>query len=312
MSHRIVLGVDGGATKTLCLALDRDRRVLGEGRAGASNRNSVGDGAARANLAAAIAGALGEAGRTAEDVDAICVGMAGVDRPAERAAVATWLAELLPGALAEIENDALIALAGASDGDLFGVVVVSGTGMIVYGVNRAGERRRAGGWGALIDLHGSGYAMGVAALRAMARAADGIDAPTLLTGAILRHLQLTEIGQLIPWVYVDLTWARFAELAPVVVMCADSGDVAAQSIVNQTAHGLAEAVAPVVRGLGLSDEPFPLVLAGGNLRPGPVYAQLTEQIRLAWPQADIVAAGPPALGAALRASYLRQARQLRL
>ncbi|MCL4863004.1 MAG: hypothetical protein KJZ93_26575 [Caldilineaceae bacterium] len=312
MSNRIVLGVDGGATKTLCLALDRDRRVLGEGRAGASNRNSVGDDAARANLAAAITGALGEAGRTAEDVDAICVGMAGVDRPAERAAVAVWLAELLPDALAEIENDALIALAGANDGALFGVVVVSGTGMIVYGVNRAGERRRAGGWGALIDLHGSGYAMGVAALRAMARAADGIDPPTLLTGAVLRHLQLTGVDQLIPWVYADLTWARFAELAPVVVMCAGRGDTAAQSIVNQTAHGLAEAAAPVVRGLGLSDEPFPLVLAGGNLAAGPVHLRLTEQIRLAWPQADVIAAGPPALGAALRASYLRQARQLRL
>lgn len=307
MSNRIVLGVDGGATKTLCLALDRHQRVLGEGRSGATNRHSVGDDVARANLAAAVSGALHGAGRSAEDVAAICVGMAGVDRTAERATVEAWLADLLPGVMTEIQNDALIALAGANQGELFGVVVVSGTGMIVYGVNRAGERRRAGGWGALIDLHGSGYAIGVAALRAIARAADGIDPPTALTDAMLGHLQLTQVEQLIPWVYADLTWARFAELGPVVMQCADAGDAAALSIVKQSADGLAEVVAPVIRGLRLGEERFPLVLAGGNLGPGRLRSQLMEQLQMLSPQAEVMSASaPPALGAALRALHLHQ------
>jgi N-acetylglucosamine kinase-like BadF-type ATPase len=259
----------------------------------------VGEEQAQANLKTAIYAALAAAGLDASAVTGVCAGMAGVDRPHERAVVAQWLDALLPGAPALIENDAMIALASGTEGMLFGVVAISGTGMIVYGVDSAGQRRRAGGWGALLDEHGSGYAMGVAALRAVAQAVDGTRPATRLQPAILSHLGLQRPQDLINWTYRDLTWARFADLAPIVMQCAETGDESARHILSQTAQGLGEAIVAVVTGLALQEAPFPLILTGGNLREGPLHKLLSQRVRIIAPQAQIIhPVVDPAIGAA--------------
>ena len=38
-----------------------------------------------------------------------------------------------------------------------GVIVISGTGAIVYGINANGDEARASGWGYLLGDEGSGY-----------------------------------------------------------------------------------------------------------------------------------------------------------
>jgi N-acetylglucosamine kinase-like BadF-type ATPase len=100
-----------------------------------------------------------------------------------------------------------MTLAVATSGDLSGVVVVSGTGMIVIGVNRSGERQRAGGWGALLDERGSGFAIGSAALKAVANAEDGLGMPTQLTAVVLSYLQLSAPRERERWTYADYNWA---------------------------------------------------------------------------------------------------------
>jgi N-acetylglucosamine kinase-like BadF-type ATPase len=302
LARPITLGVDGGGTKTSCVALDATKTVLGTGRAGSTNRNSVGDAVARANLQEAITLALQDAACKAPTVAAICLGMAGVDRAGEQAVIAAWVAAVLPGVPASIYNDALVALASGTGGELYGVVVISGTGMIVYGVDRAGQRRRAGGWGPLIGDLGSGYDLGRAALRAIADATDGIGSPTALQTAVLTHLSLSEPQAIIPWIYAEISWARIAALAPLVVTCAQQGDAVANAILDQAAADLAAPVGAVVRGLHLTEQVFPLILAGGNLRPGLLSARLIPRLQQVAPHAQI--AHPtvePAVGAALLA-----------
>ncbi|MFN8493622.1 MAG: BadF/BadG/BcrA/BcrD ATPase family protein [Caldilineaceae bacterium] len=302
ISGKIVLGVDGGGTKTVCVVLDLSGHKLGEGRTASSNPNSVGDATAQANVNQAIQAALQAANRSTAQVAAICLGMAGVDRGPERARVTSWIEGLLPGVPVTIDNDAMIALASATGGDLYGVVLISGTGMIVYGVDRQGQRRRAGGWGALLGDKGSGYALGIAALTAIANATDGLGPPTALQAAILQHLQLTKPQELVTWIYADISWARFAALAPLVVQCAEQGDVVANAIIDQAADDLAATVRAVVNGLHLTQTTFPLVLAGGNLQPGLLCDRLTPRLQQIAPAARIT--GPlvePATGAALLA-----------
>ena len=60
-------GIDGGATKTSCALMDKDRNVLCQTMAGASNFNSVGDAAAAAAVWSAIEQALNTAGKTVKD-----------------------------------------------------------------------------------------------------------------------------------------------------------------------------------------------------------------------------------------------------
>lgn len=312
MPTSLILGLDGGSTKTACVAVDAATAllapedatavpVLGHSVTGASNWNSVGPEIAFANLSQALHQAAQDAGGTLEHVVAVCVGMSGVDRPEDRARAAAWLNTLLPGRVHVIENDGVVALACGTGGERYGVVIVSGTGMIALGFNRAGQRVRAGGWGALLGDGGSGYAIGAAILRAVTWAADGRGPATALSDAVLAHLGLAQPEALVRWAYDRVEWQRFAELAPLALECAAAGDAVAQAILDQAVDDLAIAVETVATKLTF-DAPFPLVTAGGVLRPGPFYTAFTQRIATTLPLAEVRRPQvEPALGAALLA-----------
>ncbi len=298
---QIVLGVDGGGTKTVAVILDGERRVRGRAQGGSTNWNIVGPEAAHANLQAVVDQALAGAGCTAEEVQAACLCAAGVDRPGDRARMESWLRALLPAAVVRVENDAVAALASGAGGATYGVVLISGTGMIVYGFDRAGRRARAGGWGALLGDEGSGYALGMEVLKAVCWAADGRGPETALTPALLTHLGLDEAERLIDWAYRDYAWARFARLAPLAITCAEAGDPVAQGILERGAESLAIAVGVVVQRLGLAEEAFPLVLAGGVLRPGPFCELVKTKLAARAPRAAFI---HPPVEPAVGAAYL--------
>ncbi len=303
MERTYVLGVDGGGTKTACVVLDRQGRLRGEGQAASSNWNSVGLENARRNTGEAIRAALADAGIQAEELAWACLGMGGVERPPDRERIQEWIREMLPGVPASIYNDAVVALTSGTGGDIYGVVVISGTGMIVFGFDREGNHARSGGWGALLGDGGSGFAMGSAVLKAVTWAADGRAPATRLQDAVLDFLGLAEPMDLIDWAYQEeFTWPRFAQLAPLAAQLAVEGDQAAQAIIEQAAEDLAVAVRAVLVNLGMLDQAFPLVLAGGNLRPGPLFHALSQRLKNLAPKARIIRPQvSPAMGAALLA-----------
>lgn len=303
----VVLGLDGGGTKTVCVAVaqlpagesaEPVARVVAE----STNWNSVGVEQARANLRQAVERTLQAAGTTKTGVDAICLGISGVDRPEDHARMKHWLDELLPGVPALIHNDAVIALSSGTGGELYGIVLISGTGMIAMGFNRDGERRRAGGWGPLLGDGGSGYAIGAAVLRAVTFAADCRGPQTSLTRLTLDTLGLDRVDQLVRWTYDDISWHRIAELAPLAIRESAAGDAEARRILHDAAVDLALAVESVARRLKLHKEPFPLVFAGGGLRPGLLADGVRARLRRTLPAADVLFAPvEPAIGAALLA-----------
>ena len=78
--RELVLGVDGGGTKTRAIITDAHERVLGEGVAGPSNPLRVGIGNAAAAIRDAVDKACAEARVQRADVVAAEVGLAGVRR----------------------------------------------------------------------------------------------------------------------------------------------------------------------------------------------------------------------------------------
>jgi N-acetylglucosamine kinase-like BadF-type ATPase len=98
-------------------------------------------------------------------VAGVCLGMSGVDRPNDKLKVVSWVNELLPtlkhsyksgeetdSQLSDssilVYNDAVAALASGTKGQLYGAVVISGTGTIVVGYARDQvTNTRSGGWG---------------------------------------------------------------------------------------------------------------------------------------------------------------------
>jgi N-acetylmuramic acid 6-phosphate etherase len=201
-----------------------------------------------------------------------------------------------------VETDAVAALVGGV-GARYGVVLVAGTGMIVYGENATGDRARAGGWGHILD-HGSGYDLAQEALRAVALAADGSDLSTGLSERMLDELKLEEPADLVGWVYAPgREVADIAALAPVVLAAAEAGDLVATEVVTRAAAALTRADATIAHRLSLWEQPLPLVLAGGLLATNDFYRQvITQLVRVRVPQVQpVLPRADAAVGAALLA-----------
>jgi N-acetylglucosamine kinase-like BadF-type ATPase len=207
---------------------------------------------------------------------AICLGIAGVDRPADAAAVRDIMRRIGFNTRTLVVNDALVALA-AGAGDDPGVVVVAGTGSIAYGRNAVGQAARAGGWGHLFGDEGGGFWIGRAALSAVVRQYDGRGPATVLAGMVLSHMGLASPSELIHEIYYrDLQRHAIAGLAALVQRATEVGDAVATEILSRAGSELTAAAASVITRLGMRGEAFPTVLAGGIFRGVPWLTRSVE------------------------------------
>ena len=279
VARDLYLGIDGGGTHTIALlaraggGADGRWTLLGRGEAGPSNLQAVGTERALAALDEVVAKAFAAAGLGRAPVAAACLGLAGAGRPEDQAIIKDWAARVHLAAAVEVTGDTpLLLAAGTPDG--WGAALVAGTGSMVFVRDRDGRTARAGGWGYLLGDEGSGYALVVTALQAVAQAADGRGPATALTERFLARLGLSQPQELIGAVYrggPDRT--ALAALAPVVFEAADAGDTTAVGIVAHGAEQLAATVVAASRQLNLERAPLPLVLAGGVLLASPDYRE---------------------------------------
>ena len=279
----LVLGVDGGGTKTIAWLARIEGGslpVVGRGEAGTSNPQAAGWPTALDNVQCAIDRALlaASAGRT--PVRAACLALAGTGRDADRQRVEAWAQRSGFSEQVLVVHDALPVLAAGTPHGV-GVALIAGTGSLAFGRNAAGRTARAGGWGYLIGDEGSGYTIACQALQAAARGWDGRGPQTALGERLLAELGFTQPGELVQAVYArqqDHHW--LAGLSRVVVEAARAGDQAAKQIVDQAAAELAAMCAAVVRQLdfGSGPEPMYLAVAGGLLVHAPTLADQVVQL----------------------------------
>ncbi len=272
---QIVVGVDGGGSKTRVLVADATGAELAGVDAGPSAVHPGEIERSASTIAAAVRQAL-----AAAEIDTIpavaCVGVAGAGRQAERDAL--WQALVARDVADEIvvHPDATIALADAF-GEGPGVLLISGTGSMALGRGPTGVVARCGGWGPVIGDEGGGAWISRRALGVVAAAADGREPETALTGAILTAAVVDSAEALIPWA-AQATAADLAALAPAVIHCADAGDARAETLVAFAVEELAIHVRTLARHL-FADEraATPVALAGGMLAKGASLRQRLER-----------------------------------
>ncbi len=262
-----VIGIDGGGTKTLGAIAGEDGKVIAQHEVGSTNPHSNTLDVVRANLKALTENLLGQAGGKPEDVKAICLGMAGVDRPEDKPMIKNLVNEFLPEADVLPVNDGVIALTGGALKP-FGIIVISGTGSIAFGINEKADRVRAGGWGHILGDEGSGYTIALRGLREIMRAHDGRTEGTRLKDLMLGHLKLERPDQLLGWIRdINANKAEIAALSRLVHQAANEGDATATRILSEESEELAEIVEAVSRKLFPADQHnYEVIVAGGNLR----------------------------------------------
>lgn len=315
-----LLAVDGGGTKCLAVFADADGRMLASGRAGSCNYQGVGREAAARELTRAIREAKLQltaevnGGMTAsslsvsptehtpaaeEDgplrVNCAVFGLAGLDTAYDRRIIEELVHEALASTQVQadrivVENDGVAALLGASGGDP-GILIIAGTGSIVYGINAKGDSARAGGWGHRVGDEGSGYWIGRQAIRTTLRGYDGRGIATSLTPKLLQHLKLQNEEELFNWAYsAGYSVDKTAELSKLVGEAAQEGDAPSRWILETAADELFLGAQAVMQKLGLSEDeaPFSMILQGGVLQHNSIVrSRLAERITAFSPLARV-------------------------
>lgn len=300
-TRELVLGVDGGGTKTRAVIIDAEDRVLGEGQAGPSNPLRVGISTAAAAIREAVdkACAAGRVRRT--EIVAAEVGLAGVKREDIRARMREALAGLGIRPL-EVATDAAIALFGATDGQP-GLVVIAGTGSNCCGINARGKQACAGGWGPVAGDEGSGTWVARRALQAIAHASDGRGPETSLTTAACSYFNVTTADDLSTAIYApSMTNERIAGFGRHVIEAAQDGDAVAREIIVQAGRELGSAAVAVIRKLGMEREHFQVAYVGGIFAAGDlVLGSLRGEVVSVAPLAYLA---PPLLSPVLAAAHM--------
>jgi glucosamine kinase len=271
----LVIGVDGGGSKTTVVVAGARGADLASitGAPSAVRPGQIGKSAD--TIQRLVGEALAEAGKTDQRPSALCIGVAGVGRDAEFAA---FFAEMQERDLADelvVLPDAVVALEDAF-GDDAGILLIAGTGSVCYGRGPTGKLARCGGWGPFCGDEGSGSWIGRRALSVVTASADGREPETALVGALLNALSLAKVEELVAW-GTHATVQQLAQIAPLVVSVAATGDLRANSILTMASEELVLHIRTLAREL-FTDEraAVPVAMAGGLMQPGAFLRKLVE------------------------------------
>lgn len=280
-----IIGIDGGGTKTIGILATRTGQHLAQVQSGPANYHVVGESKTQAVLESIIKKLYEDADIPPTSDVRFCLGMAGLGRPADREVIGRICDELGICQNRILTHDAHIALVGGTQKQE-GVIVISGTGAIAYGINADGQEARASGWGYLLGDEGGGYDIAIKGLRATVRATDGRDDRTELTNRILNKLELNEPSELIRWVHAA-SRDTIAQLAEIVFDTARTADKVAEHIVDESADELVCAATSVIEQLKFT-KPFDIVLSGGNLIHQTMFAdKLRHRFARIQPEASV-------------------------
>jgi glucosamine kinase len=281
---RYLLGIDGGATKTLAAVLDLEQPAVHVAHGGPSNEDAIGSEAAVAALVNVAEQALQRAGIVAAELAVAVAAVAGTDteaiiRQLHTAQGGDWI----------VVNDVVGAWATAT-GARPGIGAISGTGSNVFGLGPDGSPWRVGGWGHLLGDEGSGYWLGIESIRAALRDRDGSGPETGLGEAAARFFDVRSVEAVASLVYAKpLTKGEIAAFTVEACRLAEAGDAVAQALYRHGAELLGGQVVEVARRTGLVEAAaFPVGLIGSVFKAGALFVEpLSGVVRLGAPGAQI-------------------------
>lgn len=281
-----ILGVDGGATNTEAVVVNSDFDLLGRGIDGAGNYHRVGKESAKENIRQSIEEALSKAEMESRKLDWGVFGLSGMDCDEDY----DVFSELLNMGFCKertIVNDVVLSYYSVTAGDP-GISVISGTGSIVYGVNRAGEDVRVGGWGWLIGDEGSGYYIARRGLQEAAKGYDGRRESNSLIDAAMEYFEIDSFEEVFTQVYGDVGKGKaLAPFAEYVVQAASDGDRAAQEVVEDACEELLEAVLAAKDRLDMDGE-FIVGFTGGLFSSDFFLSKFEEHVLESIPEARLM------------------------
>ena len=241
---KYLIGIDGGGTKSKCIAADIKGNPVYESIGGPSNFLVYGLDKVSEIIFNLLTDCIKNLNCGFEDLAFIILGTAGAGRKEDTERLEEHFLNYAKYKKAEIKNfiivsDARIALEGAFPGRP-GSILISGTGSIMFGKDSKGYIHRVGGFGRFIGDEGSGYSIGRKGLAELSKFYDGRGKITMLSKLVSNHFGINNSEKLINAVYGspsrlsrDKNNFDIASVAQQVIYAAKKDDEVCKNIVDE-------------------------------------------------------------------------------
>ena len=273
---KLFAGYDGGGTKTACVLTDETGRILGAGLGGPSNYLYCGREVAAESVRTATAQAFANAGLPMQRLDTAYMASAAILIQHGDAHV-PFFSTCIDADHVICESDIYNIWFG-SVRERPAIITIAGTGSITYICSTEGHLR-VGGWGPLLGDEGSGYDLGLRALKLACRMYDGREAeePAFMD-ALFRHYEVSTPGELLRKLNKGDNRSAVADAAKVVFTLYKQGSAAAAVLLESCAEEIAHSIRTAIRRDGGTGE-YPLILSGGLVRKeSPLYEMLRSRL----------------------------------
>lgn len=238
----LILGIEGGGTKTYCVIADCKGRILSVGKAGPSNLSHVDTYTFKNNLLLAYERAINKIDLTNKDsIKLVICCLAGVGGKLRWKKTFKLIEKLNLAKNIILESDVMASFMSTLMGKR-GVIVVAGTGSIVFGIDDENKRVRVGGWGYLINDEGSAFFIGREAIRHALRALEGRE-KTKLLHEVPSYFKVKTIEEVVDLIAIGKIKVNdIASLAPLVEKLAMEGDEVSYKIIDMATNELLDMV----------------------------------------------------------------------
>lgn len=269
-------GYDGGGTKTACLLSNEKGDILGFGTGGPSNYLFCGKETAAASCRAATEAAFRQAGLPVTQLQGAYMASAAILLQHGDSHV-PFFSTCIDSRKLTCESDIYPIWFGAAQGD-DAIVSIAGTGAVTYFCSQKGFVR-VGGWGPLLGDEGSGYDLGLQALRRACRMYDGRQKKdALFCREIFSSFGVENPRELLILLNKGDTRSKVASAAKCVFSLYDRGCEEAGDLLERCAGEIALAIETALDQVTLSS-PCPVVLSGGIVSPGsPLHGMVAGKL----------------------------------
>jgi len=305
-----LIGIDGGGTKTRCIAADINGKQVFETSGGSANFLVNQIDSVSENILNLLETCTKNLNCGFEDFSFIVLGTAGAGRPEDAERLENHFLNFIKSRNVLLKNfkvvsDAIIALEAAFSGKP-GSILISGTGSIMFGKDREGKIHRVGGFGRQVGDEGSGYSIGRKGLQQLSKFFDGRGRLTLLTKLVPQGIK--DQDSLINGVYkhnLDI-----ASVAQQVIYAAKKDDEVCRKIVDEETDELISHIQAMKGKLNLT--PLEVCFAGSVIINDNFFSQTLKK-KIRQDLKDVIVKEPefpPAFGAVLLAGqFLKKITQ---